>query len=71
MILDIGLPGMDGYAVCEHVRQMPEQDETIMIALSGYGQSENIQHSSEVGFDHHLIKPATLDQINRCMHRTH
>jgi two-component system CheB/CheR fusion protein len=58
ILLDIGLPGMNGYEVAQRLRQLPATHKTMLIALSGYGQVEDIQKSAAAGFDHHLVKPA-------------
>lgn len=63
IILDIGLPGMDGYEVARRLRKLPGTEKTLLIALSGYGQAEDIQKSIEAGFDHHLVKPADTNQL--------
>lgn len=58
ILLDIGLPGMNGYAVAQRLRQLPETNKTMLIALSGYGQAEDLEKSAAAGCDHHLVKPA-------------
>ncbi len=69
MLLDIGLPYLDGYAVCEHIRQQAWGHSLAIIALTGYGQEADKQRSWAAGFDAHLLKPidyTTLpDMINR------
>jgi CheY-like chemotaxis protein len=57
VLLDIGLPGMDGYQVAERMRQRPEHQRTLIVAISGYGQDEHQARSREAGVDHHLVKP--------------
>ena len=65
-ILDIGLPGKDGYEIAREVRQM-EAEEPLggitLIALSGYGRRQDLDLSREAGFDHHLVKPVELEQL--------
>ncbi len=56
ILLDIGLPGMDGYQVARQLRQKGFQD-AVIIAISGYGQEEDRLRSREAGFNHHLVKP--------------
>ncbi len=56
VLLDIGLPGMDGYQVARQLRQKGFQD-AVIIAISGYGQEEDRLRSREAGFNHHLVKP--------------
>ena len=63
IILDIGLPSMDGYEVAKRLRRLPETEGALLIALSGYGQAEDRKKSKEAGFDHHLVKPADMDQL--------
>jgi two-component system, chemotaxis family, CheB/CheR fusion protein len=63
ILLDIGLPGIDGYEVARRLRQLPGTKGVLLIALSGYGQTEDLRKSREAGFDHHLVKPADIDQL--------
>jgi CheY-like chemotaxis protein len=57
VLLDIGLPGMDGYEVATRLRAEECCRESLIIAVSGYGQPEDLRRSKEAGFDHHLVKP--------------
>ncbi len=57
VLLDIGLPGMDGYEVARRMRAMADLDRTLLVALTGYGQEEDRRRARESGFDHHLTKP--------------
>lgn len=57
ILLDIGLPGMDGYEVAKRLRQQPEFGQTLLVAVSGYCQEQDRRRSREAGFDHHLAKP--------------
>ncbi len=57
VLLDLGLPVVDGYRVAETLRAQPGGDEPLLVAISGYGQPEDRQRSRDVGFDHHLVKP--------------
>ena len=63
VLLDIGLPGMDGYEVAERLRARPESGGPVLVALTGYGQEEDRRRSREAGFDHHLVKPVDLDDL--------
>ncbi|MDB5791692.1 MAG: hypothetical protein JWQ80_1716, partial [Massilia sp.] len=63
MLLDIGLPDTDGYALARQLRAMPELRGATLVALTGYGQDEDRRLAEEAGFDHHLVKPADLDQV--------
>ena len=67
MLLDIGLPGMDGYEVAKRLRAQPELQNLRLIALTGYGQDSDLTRSREAGFDHHLVKPVQFDSLNRLL----
>jgi PAS domain S-box-containing protein len=57
VLLDIGLPGMDGYEVAKLLRELPGGESMSLLAVTGYGQDEDRRRSEEIGFCHHLIKP--------------
>ncbi|HVK10167.1 MAG TPA: response regulator, partial [Gemmataceae bacterium] len=57
VLLDIGLPGIDGYEVAARLRRQPELREALLVAVTGYGQDEDRRRAREAGFDEHLIKP--------------
>lgn len=57
MLVDIGLPGMDGYAVAKAVRGDPTSQRIALVALTGYGQAEDKAEATQAGFDRHLVKP--------------
>lgn len=63
ILLDIGLPRLDGHGAAEQIRALPGGSTTILIALSGYGRDEDIQRSLQAGFDHHLVKPVAPDAL--------
>jgi signal transduction histidine kinase/DNA-binding response OmpR family regulator len=63
VLLDIGLPGMDGFEVARRLREQPTCAQTLLVALTGYGQAEDIRRSREAGFDHHLVKPADPEAL--------
>jgi signal transduction histidine kinase/CheY-like chemotaxis protein len=63
VLLDIGLPGMDGYEVAHRLRSEPTCSDTAIIAISGYGQEADRRRSTQAGFDHHLVKPVSLDKV--------
>ncbi|MFL6195332.1 MAG: ATP-binding protein [Thermoanaerobaculia bacterium] len=62
-VLDIGLPGLDGYQVAQRLRQEPLLTGVELVAASGYGQEDDRQRSREAGFDHHLVKPVDLPEL--------
>jgi CheY-like chemotaxis protein len=57
VLLDIGMPNLDGLEVCRRIRAQPWGRDMLMIALTGWGQEEDRRKSKDVGFDHHLVKP--------------
>ena len=63
ILLDIGLPGMDGYKVASKLRQEECCKAAVIVAVSGYGQDEDRRRSKEAGFDFHLIKPLDHDAL--------
>jgi CheY-like chemotaxis protein len=62
-VLDIGLPVMNGYELARRLRESLGPDRLRLIALTGYGQEADRAKASEVGFDHHLVKPVDLDAL--------
>jgi len=67
ILLDIGLPGMDGYAVARVLRATPDLARCRIIAVSGYGQAEDRHRSREAGFDRHLVKPVEADLLREVL----
>ena len=63
MLLDIGLPGMDGYEVAEQLRAEEWSKDSVLIAVSGYGEQQARDRSKAAGFHHHLVKPVDFDTI--------
>lgn len=66
ILLDIGMPKLNGYDVCRRIREQPWGQAALIIAVSGWGQDEDRRKSREAGFDHHLVKPlafATLMEL--------
>ena len=61
LISDVGMPGMDGYQLINEVRQRNGIDDIVAIAMTGYGRAGDVQRATEVGFDAHLSKPASVD----------
>jgi two-component system CheB/CheR fusion protein len=62
-LIDIGLPGMSGYQLARQVRESLRNDETYLVALTGYGQPQDIQAALEAGFDSHLVKPLDSQKL--------
>jgi CheY-like chemotaxis protein len=63
VLLDIGLPGMDGYQLAALLRRDETVKNATLIAISGYGQEEDLRLAKEAGFDHHLVKPIISDEL--------
>jgi CheY-like chemotaxis protein len=63
VLLDIGLPGMDGYQVVALLRHDQNTKDAVIVAISGYGQEEDRNRSKQAGFDHHLVKPISSDDL--------
>lgn len=63
VLLDIGLPGLDGYEVARRMRALPGGGDCLLIALTGYGQQDDRRRAHEAGFDLHLVKPADPDAV--------
>ncbi|WP_288381295.1 PAS domain S-box protein [uncultured Massilia sp.] len=64
-ILDIGMPGLNGYEVARTIRATPGMDGTVLVALTGWGGELDRSRSKEAGFDAHLTKPASVDELER------
>jgi CheY-like chemotaxis protein/anti-sigma regulatory factor (Ser/Thr protein kinase) len=62
-ILDIGMPGMDGYELARRLRRNPRNADAVYIALTGYGQAHDRAHAQEAGFHHHFVKPVDFRQL--------
>src|SRR5690606_20142892 len=63
VLLDIGLPGMDGYEVARRLRRNPRTRGAHLVALTGYGQPRDRERTAEAGFDHHFVKPVDVETL--------
>jgi CheY-like chemotaxis protein len=63
VLLDIGMPGMDGFEVAKRIREREEFASVMLIALTGWGQQDDRRRTHEAGFDHHLVKPADITTL--------
>jgi PAS domain S-box-containing protein len=61
VLLDIGLPKLNGYEVCRRIRAQPWGKDLMLIAVSGWGQEDDLQKSRDAGFNHHIVKPVDHD----------
>ena len=69
ILLDIGLPGMNGYEVARRLRENPDFSGMMIVALTGYGQEHDRRKSQETGFNYHLIKPVRLEELKEIIAR--
>ncbi|MBA2290848.1 MAG: PAS domain S-box protein [Gemmatimonadales bacterium] len=67
VLLDIGMPTMNGYEACRRIREAPGGKNMLLIAVTGWGQEDDRDKSSEAGFDFHLVKPVDLDALIRML----
>jgi CheY-like chemotaxis protein/anti-sigma regulatory factor (Ser/Thr protein kinase) len=67
LLLDIGLPDIDGYQLAQRLRALPETAHATLIALTGYGQDADRERSIAAGFDHHLTKPVDVEALARLL----
>ncbi len=67
ILLDIGLPGMDGYEVARRLRTQPHMDKTVLVAMTGYGHQRDHLQAKTAGFDHHLVKPVDPEALQRVL----
>jgi PAS domain S-box-containing protein len=67
LLVDIGMPDMDGYELARRVRRLPDCGDLTLIALTGWGQAEDRQRSQAAGFDFHLTKPADFETLQRLL----
>jgi CheY-like chemotaxis protein len=63
ILLDIGMPRMNGLKVARQFREMSETQDSLIVAVTGHGREEDRERTKEAGFDHHLVKPVSPEQI--------
>jgi DNA-binding response OmpR family regulator len=62
-VLDIGLPGINGYELARQLRQQAGHADVVLIALTGYGQNQDRKRAAEAGFDYHFVKPVDPGEL--------
>lgn len=67
IVLDIGLPKLNGFDACRRIREQAWAKDTLIVAATGWGQEEDRRRSKEAGFDHHLVKPVDAAEVNRLL----
>jgi CheY-like chemotaxis protein len=63
VLLDLGLPGMDGCEVARQIRRFVSKEETMLVAVTGYGQAADRRHTHDAGFDLHMLKPVNPEWL--------
>src|SRR5262249_44582630 len=67
ILLDIGLPKLNGYDACRRIRQQPGGEDIFIVAVTGWGQEDDRRRSQEAGFDRHTVKPVELPVLARLL----
>ena len=67
VLLDIGLPGIDGFEVARRLRRLPALAKTLLVAVTSYGRAADIQRGKEAGIDLHYLKPADPIQLKQLL----
>jgi PAS domain S-box-containing protein len=67
ILLDIGMPGMNGYQVADELRRRPAEKRPLLVAITGFGQQKDLDRTREAGFDHHLVKPVALNALQQVL----
>ena len=67
MLIDIGLPDVDGYQLAQELRSLPETAATVPVAVTGYGQAKDRERALQAGFAHHLVKPVDMTALARIL----
>ena len=67
ILLDLGMPKLNGYDVCRRIREQTWGLNMVIIALTGWGQAEDRQRTKEAGFDHHLVKPVDVAKLKELL----
>jgi PAS domain S-box-containing protein len=66
-LLDLGMPGMDGFEVARRIQEHPAGQDVTLIAITGWGQEEDRRRTRRAGFDHHLVKPADITKLQQLL----
>jgi PAS domain S-box-containing protein len=70
VLLDLGMPVMDGFETARRLRRLPGGEDVLLIALTGWGQDQDRRRTREAGFDHHLVKPTDIQHLERLLRET-
>jgi CheY-like chemotaxis protein len=63
ILLDLGLPDIDGYETCRRLRQLPDLDDAVIVAQTGHGEPEEMDKAASAGFDRFIVKPAPFETL--------
>jgi CheY-like chemotaxis protein len=67
VLCDLSLPQMDGLETCRRIRALPIAVHPLMVAITGWGRDEDLRRTREAGFDHHLVKPLRVDNLDQML----
>jgi CheY-like chemotaxis protein len=67
VIMDVGMPGMSGYEVCQKAAAEPWRDRMTLVAMTGWGRDEDRQRAMDAGFDLHVVKPIDLERLRELL----
>jgi CheY-like chemotaxis protein len=67
ILLDLGMPKVNGYEVCRHIRNQPWGKGMFLVALTGWGQENDRRRTEAAGFDHHLVKPVDTSTLSKLL----
>ena len=65
VLLDLGLPGLDGWEVAKRIRVLPSLKKVALVAITGWGSDDAVKRSAAAGFDYHLVKPADVSKLKQ------
>ncbi len=71
VLLDVGMPGMNGLEACRAMRRQPHMDEAVIIAQTAWGDADTREQTLDAGFDFHMVKPIDLDEVERLVASNH
>ena len=67
VVMDIGMPRMDGYEAIRRIRALPDASDILAIALTGWGQDSAVRQAEEAGFNHHVVKPVNFGTLKKLL----